>query len=329
MTVVVVVLMALLTSLALTALLVRWAPRLGLVDQPGARKVHTRPTPKGGGLALFASLAVATGLQSIIHSPCPLSHSSLILLGLGFLIVVLGLLDDIFNLPWQLRLGVQLAVAAAAVVWVVPYSVLGTTVAVLWIVALVNAFNMLDNMDALSAGVAWIAAGTFASVLLPRGGDGLPYVLLLGALTGFLWFNRPPARLFMGDAGSTFLGFFLGVRSLSDGFINPDEPHTWLVPLCVLAVPLYDQATVVALRLWQGHSPFHADKQHLSHRLVALGLRPPAAVGVIWLLGVVSGAAGLALVKLPGNAWWFAGGLAVVWAAVAYVEYVPQFHRRV
>ncbi len=331
-------------SVLLTVLLIRQAPRIGLVDQPGARKVHTRPTPKGGGLAIYAAFVLAvvfcTALGTHLSALGPrftLADSSLFLL-LGSLIVVLGLLDDRFNLPWQLRLSVQTAVAVGAVVWLVPpsvlstqYSVLSVAAAVLWIVALINAFNMLDNMDALSAGTAGIAAGMFLLALVLREGasdQALPYVMLIGALTGFLCFNRPPARIFMGDAGSTFLGFFFGVRSLSDGFINPDVPRTWLVPVCVLAVPIYDQATVVALRLWQGRSPFHADKQHLSHRLVALGLSQPAAVGMIYLLGLASAAVGLTLPQVSeGTAWLVVAALVVGWSAVAAVEYVPHFRR--
>lgn len=335
MTAIVLTGIALVISLALTALLIRAAPRLGLVDHPEARKFHQQPTPKGGGLAIAGAFALTMGLQLLVSPPDFGSHSLLVFLGLSFLIVALGLLDDLLNLPWQLRLGMQTTVAGVAVVCVVspdvlgiPEPILGGVAAVLWIVALVNAFNMLDNMDALSASSAWIAAGTFAMILLVRGGDGLPYLLLMGALAGFLCFNRPPARIFMGDAGSTFLGFFLGVRSLSDGFLDPERPWSWLGPLCVLAVPLYDQGTVVALRLWQGRSPFHADKQHFSHRLVALGLKPAAAVGVIALLGLVSGAVGLAIVLgSPWVACWLGAGLLGVWVIVACVEYAPRFQR--
>src|SRR5262249_40406604 len=149
--------------------------------------------------------------------------------------------------------------------------------------------NMLDNMDSLSAGVAWIAAALLAMAPLFRPDQsrdwqvGLPYLVFMGALSGFLWFNRPPARIFMGDAGSTFLGFFLSVSSVDESSWLP--PHR-AAPLLILAVPWYDLTTVVALRLWQRGSPFHADKQHLSHRLVRLGLRPPMAVYVIYLLAL-------------------------------------------
>jgi UDP-GlcNAc:undecaprenyl-phosphate GlcNAc-1-phosphate transferase len=148
----------------------------------------------------------------------------------------------------------------------------------------------------------------------------------MGALAGFLWFNWPPARIFMGDAGSTFLGFFLGVRSLEDTVLPIEAGWQWALPLCILAVPWYDLTTVVTLRLWQGKSPFHADKQHLSHRLVALGLRSPSAVRVIYLLGMASGIAGLMLAHTSQN-----GAilvlllLGVFWFSVAGIEYFRHF----
>jgi len=136
---------------------------------------------------------------------------------------------------------------------------------------------------------------------------------LMGAITGFLWFNRPPARIFMGDAGSTFLGFFFGTSSLvfagffdrvgqatqhletSNAAFNEFgmfDPGPWALVLCYLAIPWYDLVSVVSIRLCQGRSPFHADKQHLSHRLVALGLSPPWAVGTICILAAAIGSEG-------------------------------------
>ena len=140
----------------------------------------------------------------------------------------------------------------------------------LWIVGLVNAFNMLDNMDALSGGVAWIAAGMFALALLLRQ-EGpwdwqpvIPFVILMGALTGFLWFNLPPARIFMGDAGSTFLGFFLGSRSLEESFQDSAGPFPWLVPLCILLL------VAAAVMVWPSAEPVPAHPAAGSHLLDGL-----------------------------------------------------------
>ncbi len=323
---------SLLISVIGTAALLRWAPRLGLVDIPNDRKIHSRVIPTGGGLAIFAAWGITISLPWFqFEGVWAIGAAALI-------IMVLGLADDLRPLPWQFRLGVQTATTAATL-WLLGifhsthHSSLIThyfiwPLAVLWIVGLVNAFNMLDNMDALSAGVAWIAAALFLISLLWTGLDerppknweaattapgaeipltthdspltihrsfrpAFPFLAFLGAVTGFLWFNRPPARIFMGDAGSTFLGFFLGIASYQSGLLERNSSQRWIIPLCILAVPWYDLISVVFLRWRQGRSPFHADKQHLSHRLVNLGLSPPAAVGVIYLLALAIGGGGL------------------------------------
>src|SRR5262249_39514657 len=197
--------------------------------------------------------------------------------------------------------------------------------AVMWIAALINAFNMLDNMDALSGGVAWIAAGFLAAASLTRAEWG-PFVILLGALSGFLWFNRPPARIFMGDAGSTFLGFTLGVSSVQVALREGGPPWSPAVPLCILAVPCYDLVSVVLLRLSQGRSPFHADKQHLSHRLVGRGLRGWTAVRVIYLLALAGGASGLILYAVATwtEAGRVVGHLGIWWTALPVTEFAPK-----
>jgi UDP-GlcNAc:undecaprenyl-phosphate/decaprenyl-phosphate GlcNAc-1-phosphate transferase len=326
-------LLPLLISWLLTALLIRLAPRFGLFDDPSSRKLHSRRTPKGGGLAIYAAIAV-----SVFFALPGREGEVLRVLTLGLVILLLGLLDDLHPLPWQIRLAVQTAVAVAAVFTAPAPADLGwflRAAAVIWIIGLTNAFNMLDNTDALSAGVAWIAAALFALAPLFRPEQarewqaGLPYLVFMGALSGFLWFNRPPARIFMGDAGSTFLGFFLGVSSLGDHFESFTAPRPFGVPLCILAVPWYDLASVVLLRLWQRRSPFHADKQHLSHRLVLLGLKPPTAVYVIYLLALASGTGGLLLYRVSTTgATLVAVQLACWWSVVAALEYLRHFRRR-
>jgi UDP-GlcNAc:undecaprenyl-phosphate GlcNAc-1-phosphate transferase len=308
-----------------TAGLIRVAPRLGLIDLPGERKVHTNPTPRAGGLAIYAALVLTTLALESLRTRADLRW----LLALGLGIVLLGVLDDRRPLPWQLRLAVQLVLALAAVWalrsdWPLGWQLLG----VLWVVTQVNAFNMLDNMDAQSAGVAWVAAGAMAlAQLLASNASAVVELAFMGAVTGFLLFNWPPARIFMGDAGSTFLGFFLALRSLGDDFLAPAEPRTWAVPVCLLAVPCYDLGTVVTLRLWQRKSPFHADKQHLSHRLVDLGLSKPGAVRVIHLLAAVAGLAGVIVARWPETAVVIVPQLLVLGVAIGLVEYVRHFRR--
>ena len=239
------------------------------------------------------------------------------LLAGGTVLMLLGLADDRRGLDWRLRLGVQTAVAVVLVAlgwrmslfleWLnMPW--LMAALSVLWIVGLVNSFNMLDNMDGLSAGVAAIAAAMFAAMMLltPRPDNNQPQLfvaglllVIVGSLLGFLWHNRPPARLFMGDAGSYLVGYLLAMATLTGTFAGVGLPkHAILGPLCVLAVPLYDTATVVWIRLRSGRSPFVGDKSHFSHRLVELGLTKTQAVLTIYLATATCGLGALLLRQL-------------------------------
>ena len=319
-----------LVALALTAMLIRLAPRLGLVDQPGARKVHTTPTPRAGGVAIYAAILLAGWL---FRREAGEGTFQLILW--GGLIALIGLVDDMKPLPWYLRLGVQMLIVGFVI-----YSGGGNhtwcfkLVGFFWVVGLINAFNMLDNMDALSAGVAWIVAGMLAMADFlhrpyPQWAETITLLMLMGAISGFLWFNRPPAKIFMGDAGSTFLGFYLGIRSLNAPAVSLDHVATWVMPLCILSVALYDMTSVIILRLWQGRSPFHGDKQHLSHRLNDLGLTKPAAVRVIYLLAIASGISGV--VSAAAADFWSGIILLQViatWLAVAALEFVRHFRAK-
>lgn len=325
-----------------TAVMRQWAPRWGLLDRPAARKVHTKPIPLGGGIAIWLGVAlpIVTGLLATLlinqqllspemlpelarrHAGGVLQQSPklLALLGASSVLMLLGLADDARGLPWQVRLGVQTAVATMCVVAIddlhltafVALPWFTGALSVLWIVGLINSFNMLDNMDGLSAGVAAIAAAMLAAILLlvPDPVTRQPQLfvaglllVVVGSLFGFLWHNRPPAAIFMGDAGSYVVGFFLAVASLlatyasyyGDSAAEATTRHNVLAPLCVLAVPLYDMITVLAIRLAAGQSPFQADKNHFSHRLVDLGLTKPQAVLTIYLTTATCGLAGLLL----------------------------------
>ncbi len=224
----------------------------------------------------------------------------------------LGLADDARKLDWRFRLGVETLVAAAVVYgrgWTltlfVDWPAITRLLSVVWIVGLVNSFNMLDNMDGLSGGVAAIAAAMLGIVMLqtPEGAGGQPQLfvagflfVLVGALVGFLFHNRPPARIFMGDAGAYFVGFALGVMTILATFSGEGVPrHAILAPLCVLAVPLYDTISVVCIRLAAGRSPFEGDTNHFSHRLVALGLTKSQAVLTIYLTTAACGLGALLL----------------------------------
>jgi UDP-GlcNAc:undecaprenyl-phosphate GlcNAc-1-phosphate transferase len=315
------------------------AARWGLIDQPGNRKVHTTPTPRGGGIGIWLGvvvtfaigqllLVVAENVPAIAAFVPQFARPHLdgiwsqagklwLILGAGTVLMLLGLADDRGGLSWKLRLAVEFAVAAVCV-WLVPNlrltafvdaPLLTGALSVLWIVTLINAFNMLDNMDGLSGGVAAIAAGILAILLLsPRLESQGPQLfvaglllVLAGAILGFLWHNRPPAKIFMGDAGAYFVGFTIAVATLLASYASyqdREHRHAILAPLCVMAVPLYDLATVILIRLRAGKSPFEADKNHFSHRLVDLGLSRPQAVLTVYLTTATCGLGALVLPRV-------------------------------
>jgi UDP-GlcNAc:undecaprenyl-phosphate GlcNAc-1-phosphate transferase len=314
----------------------RFGPRLGLVDRPGERKLHSEAMPTCGGLAIWLGMVVPFALGQIVLGAAlapgpaaggPASLGSLVpafvaphlpglaeqsgklwaVLAGGTVLMVLGLVDDRRGLDWRLRLGVQTLVAVAMVLLEprlrmtlfldAPWFT--AALSVVWIVGLVNSFNMLDNMDGLSAGVATIAAAILAAVLLlvpqpvthqPQLFVGGFLLVMVGALLGFLWHNRPPARLFMGDAGAYLIGYLLAIATLTATFAGENvKRHAILAPLCVLALPLYDMVTVIAIRLREGRSPFVGDKSHFSHRLVELGMTKTQAVLTIYLATATCG----------------------------------------
>ncbi len=231
-----------------------------------------------------------------------------------------GVVDDRRALgPWT-KFGVQLGVAAGVVVMadlrlvtvLDQFGPMGTATSavltVVWIIAVCNAINFLDNMDGLAGGVAAIAAAIFlaATILNGQWFVAAAFSLLCGGLLGFLTLNVPPARIFMGDGGSLLVGWLLAVLTVRTTFVDPNDPAfalgtAWygvLMPLVVLAVPMYDLVAVSLLRIAQGRSPLVGDQQHLSHRLVWLGLSKRAAVVVIWALTAATGVGGIVLGSL-------------------------------
>jgi UDP-GlcNAc:undecaprenyl-phosphate GlcNAc-1-phosphate transferase len=316
-------------SAILCALARRFALRLGFLDRPGGHKGHAAPVPLGGGVAIWLSIMLVLAACALVvtlaapllpdpvevHIPGAYSRARelLVILVLATIIMVMGLLDDRVSLPWPLRLGLQVLcgviVAASGMhvtlFWPFTHPMLGGAVTVLWIVGLTNSFNMLDNMDGLAGSVGLIAAGLFCVAQVQAGSLFAPAVLLIvvGALAGFLLHNHAPARLYMGDAGSNFLGFLLGTMTVVGTYhvSGIDSPFAVLVPLLVMAVPLYDTTSVVTIRLREGRSPFQGDRRHFSHRLVARGLTPPQAVWTIDLVTLAGGLGALLLHRL--DAW--------------------------
>jgi UDP-GlcNAc:undecaprenyl-phosphate GlcNAc-1-phosphate transferase len=217
----------------------------------------------------------------------------------GVLIFLLGLWDDFADIKPRVKLLGQIMVALVIVALnvritlFIPHFFLSTIITVLWIVVIINAFNLLDNMDGLCAGVAIIASAVFWGVSVSQGNYfiALLLALLIGALAGFLRYNFHPARIFMGDAGSMLIGYFVAVLTIMQTYYNEGKAESLavLMPLVILAVPLYDTASVVLIRIVRGESIFKADRRHFSHRLVDLGMTQWGAVLFIYLVTLCTG----------------------------------------
>ena len=336
----------------------RYAQAIGLLDKPSARKVHTAPVPLGGGLGIWfgvigtflvgtiglfflksneavSQVWLPTRLQEHLPGLASRAFQIWVLIGGGTILTVLGLLDDRFSLPWQARLTVEFLVSGIVVYWQhlqltafigIPW--LTSVLSVIWIVMLINSFNMLDNMDALSGGVAAIICSMLALMLLvmPASSLGQPQLfvaamllVLVGALLGFLKHNWPPATIFMGDAGSYFVGYWIAIATLLSTYTGAKgaTPHAVLAPLCVLAIPLYDMASVIWIRIREGRSPFQADKRHFSHRLVHLGMTKKQAVITIYLATVTCSLGALLLPRT--DIWGAVIVLSIVFCMLALV----------
>jgi UDP-GlcNAc:undecaprenyl-phosphate GlcNAc-1-phosphate transferase len=329
------VLSALVISLPLTRLMAYVGQRLGQMDKPGHRKIHSVPIPATGGVAIFwaiigplaAGLAAASWVPESwwqswmpeaaqhlagIRQQTPLALG---LMGAAGVMHVMGLVDDRRGLGPMVKLAVQLGVAAvlSGVLGVRVLDVLGpvgaVVVTVLWLGVIINAFNFLDNMNGLSSGTGIICGSIFLAAALVNGQWFVAAVLalLVGALLGFIVWNYPKAIIFMGDGGSLVVGLIIGVCSVRITYFEPGHAAGWwavLTPMVVLAIPLYDLTSVSLIRIMQGKSPFQGDTQHFSHRLVRKGLKPAVAVAVIWACAVATGLGGVMLQRLDG---WQAG----------------------
>ncbi len=331
---------ALAISAVLTPLVRRWALRRGFVDRPTqgtGHKTHVVATPVGGGVAITLAVILPM-LGVLLATPVllkaqggifealtrwvpPWPHwlgglrqktpEALAIVAGALVLHGMGLLDDRRPLSAMFKLVVQIAVAltltgvfgirAGEFLGPVPSIILSS----FWIVTLTNAFNFMDNMDGLSAGAAALTSLVLAVSAMCAGQVFVPCLLLLitGAVLGFLIYNFPPASIFMGDAGSLVIGYFLAICAVLTTYYDPGQQRTpfgILVPLLVFAIPLYDIVSVVIQRYRSGQSIFRSDRRHFSHRLVKLGLSKKAAVLTIYLATL---ATALSAILLPFASW--------------------------
>jgi UDP-GlcNAc:undecaprenyl-phosphate GlcNAc-1-phosphate transferase len=293
-----------LVTVAGVAILARLAPSLGLVDHPGGRRDHAHPIPLVGGLAIFLAMAASFAL---------FGQPQLAYIAGATLLVGVGALDDVHKLRVSLRLGAQIIAAIAMIVLGgvelrTVGDLLGHGPIGLWIfifpmtifavVGVINSLNMIDGMDGLGGGVAFIALLWYAAVAYLQGMDGVYLAILLhaAAVAAFLAFNlrlpgRSHARAFLGDAGSTLLGFLLGWLAV-DLTQGPGRSFPPICALWVVLLPLADCVSLMSRRIKAGRSPFAADSRHIHHYLQARGLSWGQTLAVLLSLSVTFGAVG-------------------------------------
>lgn len=293
------------TCFALTPL-VRWvAVRTGYVVLPSETRIHDRPLPLGGGIALFAAFWVTA------FAALPLERELVGLALSSALVLILGLVDDALELRWHVKLAGQVLAATVLIgygqrIEFVTHPLTGETVAtgwwgipltLLWLVALANMVNLIDGLDGLAAGVSAISSIPLFIIAasLGRWEAALMTVAVGGAAAGFLPHNFNPARIIMGDAGAMFLGFTLGAISV-EGALKSATALAFVVPVLALGLPIFDTLFSIARRI-AGGRPFYArDHDHLHHRLLALGLNQRQAVLTLYALSsVMAGGAILAI----------------------------------
>lgn len=288
-----ILLSAMVLAFSVTPLAQRTARRIGMVDQPSARKQHTVPTPLLGGAAIYLAVIVALIL---LGDRFYVNQVAGIFLG-ATLVSFMGLWDDRRGLsPW-VKLAIQFVAAGILALTDVrislfPWPALNIAATLLWVVGITNAMNLLDNMDGLSGGIAAIAALFFLlfAAMSRQYLVGALAAALVGACVGFLFYNVNPARIFMGDTGSLFLGFTLAAVGIKLRFPDNSAFVTWMVPVFVLAVPIFDTSLVIISRLRRGLNPLTTPgKDHLSHRLARLTGSPREAVLICYLIGFIAG----------------------------------------
>jgi UDP-GlcNAc:undecaprenyl-phosphate GlcNAc-1-phosphate transferase len=326
---------ATLLSLLLVPLALRAAVRLDVFDHPGGYKQQRNPVPYLGGIAIIIAFAGSILAAAAIQPPVSGFVELAVILGSAVVLGLVGLIDDLRSLPLWPRLTAMFAAGGA--LWMAGVRVhlfdggiidLGITL--VWVVGITNAFNLLDNMDGLSAGTAVVASLSFF-LIAAANGQFLVAALslaLAGAAIGFLRHNRYPAKIYMGDAGSLFLGFMLAVVGVKLRFDAPRE-ITSFVPILVLGVAIFDTVLVVVTRLRAGKSPFSGGRDHTSHRLAALGMSVKGAVGLLSTVGIGLGWLALVMSRLadPMTAYLLLGFvvLAAVCLGWILVNITPRF----
>lgn len=305
-----------LLSLILVPIARKFAIRHSILDQPDDRKIHLEPKPLLGGVAICIAFIVTILINLLILFCCSeifsLNHlmpdfllseivsikavlpKLVVILFSGILILGLGLVDDIHKLSAKTKLMAQIMIALLLISFgiritlFIKNNLISSIITLVWIVGITNAFNLLDNMDGLAAGVAFIASVIFFAITALQGQVFTATILLVfaGSVFGFLRYNKYPAKIFMGDAGSMFIGYILAVLTVVSSYYTKSSPTLFpvIMPVLILGVPIFDTISVLVLRIKNKKAISQGDKNHFSHRLVNLGMTQRQAVWFIYLV---------------------------------------------
>jgi len=295
-----------LLAFLLTKVMGRIAAKLKILDHPNDRKIHKKPIPLLGGLAIFCSY-VATIIFNFNFS----IELKGVVIG-GTIILIIGLIDDIKHIPATWKLISQVLASSILILYGVRLSFLPSTwwgyagevlLTIIWVVGITNAVNFFDGMDGLAAGLAAICSLSFFIVAQITGQPYLGYltIALAGSCLGFLKFNFRPASIFLGDAGSTFLGFTLAGIAVMGGWAEKNPKVALSLPIIILSVFIFDMIYITIARVWDGRVRSfrewveYTGKDHLHHRLVALGFNETQTVLLIYLIAACLGLGGINL----------------------------------
>lgn len=292
----VIVIVTLLASLILVPIVKKVATHVGAMDEPNARKIHKVPMPRLGGLAIYLAFLLGYMLYGEIST-----QMLSILIG-GFLLILIGFIDDINSVPARYKLIVQIVAATIVVLYgdlsFSEVSLLGHKIyfnefwgslsSIIFIVAITNAINLIDGLDGLAAGISsiyFLTIAIIAFILNRIGGlDVIISLIMLGATLGFLVHNFPPAKIFMGDSGSLFLGFMISVIALLGYKVTTFT--SLIVPIVILAIPIFDTIFAILRRLLKGQNIGVADKEHFHHQLLKMKYSPTKSILIIYAIDI-------------------------------------------
>lgn len=306
--------LAFLLSLCIVPIVRKICIKKGLYDLPNDRKIHQIPVPRLGGIAIWLSCCLTMGILIIWFWNYPHGNALSGMFAGGSIIFLLGVLDDIYGLSPKVKLLFQIIAASVAYLFgvqvlavhipfvenVIPLGLLSLPITIFWIVAIANALNFIDGVDGLAGGVTVISSLTLGVVAYYTNQPVAAVVaaVVAGAMLGFLAYNFPPAKIFMGDAGSLFAGFVLASVAVTG--VLKTVTVTILLPIIILSVPLLDITYAVVRRLIQGKSPFIADGEHIHHKLLKAGISQNRTIIIFYLICIASGVAAVSFVNATG-----------------------------